>query len=207
MTEERREWAVRGHEDEEAGERARHVVGRVGTALRTHCDRFDGARVHNGSVVFGAAHAGHLLSAVVGRDARSGDLACRLTVTGNGGARWAAVVFPIAMFLTLIASAKIVGGAPGLLGGAALGLVVGAVAAFGAYTFAPRWGLDRGGRGRAVAVAQTIEQALRPSLEHMGLELAASEALSFDGIDSGSSPPVAPEWKASLDAAVAALAT
>lgn len=206
MTEERREWTVRGHEEAPIEDRVRHVVGRVGTVLRTHCDRFDGARVHQGNVVFGGAHESHLISAVVGRDTRSGALSVRVLVNGNGGARWAAITFPLVMFATLIASIKVVGGAPGVLGGAILGLVAGAVGAYIAYVWAPKLGFDGGGRGRVVGVVGSVQNALKPSFEHMGLSLEAADTVVFEGVDQGSGD-ASPRWNSALREAVAALAT
>ncbi len=207
MTQERREWKVSGHDEEPDDARVRHVVGRLGTVFRTQCDRYDGARVHHGTVVFGGTHEGHLISAVVGRDESTGALGVRLLVNGNGGARWAAIAFPLVMFGTLFVSAKTVEGAPGLLGGAALGLVLGALAAYGAYMLAPKLGLDSGGRGRVIGVVTQLEKSMSVSVEHMGLHLQTADKLFFAGLDDDAKPPVSDAWKATLEQAVGALAT
>ena len=97
-------WLLATPPAEDPADLVPHVVSRIGPALQTTVDRYDGARVHQGNIVFGAAHRSHLVSVVLGPDVDSGQLAVRLVVTGNVAARWAVLAFPAVLLATICAS-------------------------------------------------------------------------------------------------------
>ena len=211
MSQERREWVLVGGPSAEGTKPtpealAPHVVSRVGTILRNYCDRYDGVRLHDGSVVFGAAHESHLVSVICGRDENSGAVALRLQVHANRGARFAVIVFPVVMLLTMLASGHGVGGHAGVLGGMLMGIVLGVIASYAAFVLANRTTTRRGGagRGRQVGVAARLIRPLRQSLYTLGLEMQPAR-LRFAGID-GDQEPVDETWRQALQDAVGTLA-
>ncbi len=198
------EWVVEGR-DESAAELAPHVVSRVGTVLRNHCDRYDGVRVQNGNVVFGAAHQSHLVSVIIGPDQKSGRLAVRVLSNGNSSAKLAAAAFPMTTLVVLLLTVKaeIPGGA---LLGLVVGLLAGLVAAYATFTLTNRFGLGaRGDRGRTAAIAQDVHRELQRSLSSLELELNSADVL-LAGLDGNPLAGDSDDWRRIFDSAVSALA-
>lgn len=198
------EWKVRGR-DEAAEELAPHIVSRVGTVMRTHCDRYDGVRVERGNVVFGGAHNSHLVSVVVGPDRRSGQIGIRVLSSGNAAAKAAAAAFPATTLLVLLGAwrAELPGG---LLIGLVAGLLLGMVAAFATFLAVTRFGFGaRGDSGRTAAIAQGLRGELQQALASLELELEPA-SLELGGLDGLAEDESTEAWAAIFRRAVSALA-
>lgn len=198
------EWIVRGR-DEPAAELAPHIVSRVGTVMRNHCDRYDGVRVERGAVIFGGAHRSHLISVVVGAHARSDQLGVRVLASGNAAAKAAAAAMPIATLLVVIAAWKTQ--APGgLLIGLVVGLLAGVVASFATFQAVAKLGIGASGdSGRTAAIAQDLRRELAAALATLELELQPAE-LDFRGLDEGAEDDSIAAWTRIFQSAVGALA-
>lgn len=201
LAEARSEWIIES-DDEEATDVVAHVVSRVGTAVRTVCDRYDGVKLHRGVAVFGAAHRSHLVSVSCGRDHASGSVALRVQVFGNRGAVRALVVFPAVMLLTLAGSMRGIGGPTGLLFGVFVGSVVAAAAAYATFALTNRTGA---GRGKSSAVAAEVDARVREAVEAMGLTMHAA-AVTLDGLDVGRTGAKDDAWDTAIARATADLA-
>lgn len=198
------EWVVEGR-DESPADLAPHVVSRVGTVLRNHCDRYDGVRVQNGNVVFGAAHQSHLVSVVIGPDQETGKLALRVLSNGNSAAKYAAGAFPLTTLIVLLATlkAEIPGGA---LMGLVVGLLAGALAAYATFTIAHRFSMGaRGDSGRTAAIAEELRREIQGALSSLELELRATE-VTLTGLDGPPTTGTTEDWRKIFDSAVSALA-
>ena len=198
------EWILQGRE-ESVEELAPHIVSRVGTVLRNHCDRYDGVAVKNGNVVFGAAHQSHLVSVIVGPDARSGRLGLRILSNGNAAAKVAAAALPLTTLLAVVGAAK-----ANLPGGVLLGLVVGLLAgvvlAYGVFNVVTRLGFGaRGDSGRTAAISQEIQRELQRSLSSLEVELTSGE-LELAGLDGKPTNEATEAWGKIFGQAVTALA-
>ncbi|MCB9507040.1 MAG: hypothetical protein H6698_07300 [Myxococcales bacterium] len=179
---------------------ARHLMSRLGTALRLECDRFDGARAVDGSVVFGGTFRGHLVSLAVGREPTGDRLAVRLGVSGNFGAKAAAVAFPATLLVALIAALRL-GGARLLVAGLVLGAALAALVSYGTFLLGAR--MERGaGSGSAAAAAGSIGRALEQAAETLGVTLVPGPA-QVAGIDGSARRD--PEWSSLATSVVESL--
>lgn len=198
------EWILEGR-DESVEELAPHIVSRVGTVLRNHCDRYDGVTVQRGNVVFGAAHESHLVSVVLGPDDGSGQLGLRILSNGNAAAKYAAAAFPITTLVAVVGAAK-----ADLPGGALLGLIVGlltsVVLAYAVFNVVTKlgWGA-RGDSGRTAAISQGIQRELERSLSSLEVEMKRAE-VQLAGLDGNPTNESTEAWGKIFGQAVTALA-
>ncbi len=124
--------------DEPAWTVARHVVGRLATAVNTTSAHYKGARAENGIGVFGATYTSHQVSVICGQDADSRALAVRVIVSDAWPVRLSMPFFPIAMLATSFAISVPLGGFDGVLVGLVAGVVAGFLASFLVFNLV-RW--------------------------------------------------------------------
>jgi hypothetical protein len=198
------EWILKGRE-ESVEELAPHIVSRVGTVLRNHCDRYDGVTVRHGNVVFGAAHESHLVSVILGPDDHSGRLGIRILSHGNAAAKYAAAAFPLTMLVSVLGAAKssVPGGA---LVGLFVGMVAGLVAAYGVFNLVNRLGVGaRGDSGRTAAISQGLKREIQRSLSSLEMEMTPGP-IGLAGLDGNPTNESTEAWGKIFGQAVTELA-
>ena len=169
--------------DEPAWTVARHVVGRLATAVNTTSAHYKGARAENGLGVFGATYTSHQVSVVCGQDSASSNLAVRVIVSDAWPVRISMPFFPIVMLATSFAVSVPLGGFDGILVGLVAGVVAGFFAAFMVFNFV-RWIRSRSDATTVQArnVAGVFAEQVETVGTQLGLEVLRKEARIF-GMD------------------------